>query len=392
MPRLGKHVLTVYIEATPEETEARLLRGLRKVCPELPRSAGLVDSLANLRRGRLLPAERKVLLVLDQFEQWLQARRGEENPELVAALRHCDGEHVQAVVLVRDDFWLAASRFLRDLDIRLLEGENSALVDLFDPRHARKVLMAFGRAYGALPENAGDLSKDHEAFLDQAILGLAQDGKVISVRLALFAEMMKGKPWTPATLKQVGGTEGVGLTFLEETFSAATAPAEHRYHQKAAQAVLKALLPESGTDIKGQMRSRQELFEASGYANRPGDFDDLIHILDPELRLITPTDPSGKDEGFGRMKEEGGRINGENPPTEADRSDSSFTLHPSSFRYYQLTHDYLVHSLRDWLTRKQRETRADGRSCGWRNALPSGTPSPITVTCHPPWSGRTSGC
>ena len=26
------------------------------------------------------------------------------------------------------------------------------MVDLFDPRHAKKVLMAFGRAYGALPE------------------------------------------------------------------------------------------------------------------------------------------------------------------------------------------------------------------------------------------------
>jgi hypothetical protein len=26
-------------------------------------------------------------------------------------------------------------------------------------------------------------------------------------------------------------------------------------------------------------------------------------------------------------------------------------------KYYQLTHDYLVHSLRDWLTRKQQETR-----------------------------------
>ena len=26
-------------------------------------------------------------------------------------------------------------------------------------------------------------------------------------------------------------------------------------------------------------------------------------------------------------------------------------------RYYQLTHDYLVPSLRDWLTRKQKETR-----------------------------------
>src|SRR5262249_20788419 len=35
LPRLGRHVLPVYIEAsaTPVETEVRLLRGLRKVCP-----------------------------------------------------------------------------------------------------------------------------------------------------------------------------------------------------------------------------------------------------------------------------------------------------------------------------------------------------------------------
>ena len=111
--------------------------------------------------------------------------------------------------------------------------------------------------------------------------------------------MMKGKPWTPATLKDVGGTEGVGVTFLEETFSASTAPPEHRYHQKAARAVLKALLPESGTDIKGHMRSHAELLEASGYGSRPKDFDDLIRILDSEIRLITPTDPEGK------MKAEG---------------------------------------------------------------------------------------
>ena len=91
----------------------------------------------------------------------------------------------------------------------------------------------------------------------------------------------------------MGGTKGVGVAFLEETFSASTAPPEHRLHQKAAQAVLKTLLPESGTDIKGQMRSRQELLDASGYANRASDFDDLIHVLDQELRLITPTDPEG---------------------------------------------------------------------------------------------------
>jgi formylglycine-generating enzyme required for sulfatase activity len=145
--------------------------------------------------------------------------------------------------------------------------------------------------------------------------------------------MMKGKPWAPSTLEEVGGTEGVGATFLEETFSAPTAPPEHRFHQKAARAVLKALLPESGTDIKGQMRSESELGEASGYAGRPRDFEDLIRILDHELRLITPTDPEGS------------------PDDDRDRPGR-----PSG-RYYQLTHDYLVPSLRNWLTRKQRETR-----------------------------------
>src|SRR5262249_61229225 len=119
-----------------------------------------------------------------------------------------------------------------------------------------------------------------DAFLDQAVAGLAQERKIISVRLVLFAEMVKGMSWTPATLQEVGGAAGVGVTFLEETFSAATAPPEHRYHQKAARAVLKALLPEAGTDIKGHMRSHAELLAASGYGSRPKEFADLIRILD----------------------------------------------------------------------------------------------------------------
>src|SRR5262249_33920894 len=158
-----------------------------------------------------------------------------------------------------------------------------------------KVLTAFGRAFDCLPEDLRMLTPAQEHFLDQAVAGLAQDGKVICVRLALFAEMVKGKPWTPTSLHEVGGTAGVGVTFLEETFSSPAANPKHRLHQKAARAVLKALLPATGTDIKGHMRSFVELLAASGYASRPKDFDDLIRILDGELRLITPTDPEGKE-------------------------------------------------------------------------------------------------
>jgi len=332
LPHLSGDVIAVYVESTAAETETRLLNGLRKRCPALSDNAPLNETLASLRRGQGILVGKKVLIVLDQFEQWLHAKKEDTNTELVQALRQCDGGRLQCVVMVRDDFWMAVIRFMRELEIRLLEGQNSAAVDLFPIRHAEKVLAAFGRAFGVLPDSSTDTSKVQKEFLKQAVSGLAQEGKIVCVRLALFAEMMKGKTWTPATLKEVGGTGGVGITFLEETFSAATAPPEHRYHQKAARGVLKALLPESGSEIKGHLRSYAELLEASGYASRPKDFDDLIRILDSEIRLITPTDPEGKEDG-------------------------SATSMKAGEKYYQLTHDYLVHSLRDWLTRKQKETR-----------------------------------
>ncbi|MEI8213100.1 MAG: protein kinase [Planctomycetota bacterium] len=334
LPRLSDEVIAVYVEATPEETETRLLHGLRKRCPGLEDNLTLKETLAELRRGQGIPVGKKVLIVLDQFEQWLHAKKEEENTDLVQALRQCDGGRVQCIVMVRDDFWLAATRFMGALEVELLQGQNTALADLFDLDHARKVLGAFGRAFGKLPGNIIDTTKDQKDFMKQSVAGLAEDGKVICVRLALFAEMMKGKEWSPAALKEVGGTKGVGVTFLEETFSAQTAHPKHRLHQSAARAVLRDLLPDSGTDIKGQMKSRDELLAVSGYANRPRDFDDLLRILDSEIRLITPTDPEGKN-------------------TDRDYA----VQNQAGQKYFQLTHDYLVPSLRDWLTRKQRETR-----------------------------------
>jgi serine/threonine protein kinase/formylglycine-generating enzyme required for sulfatase activity len=350
LPRLSGDVRAVYVEATAQETEPRLLNGLRKYCPSLPDRLGLKETLTALRRGQDIAAGKKVLIILDQFEQWLHAKNTGENTELVQALRQCDGTRVQTLLLVRDDFWMPVIRFMRELEIHLLEGQNSAAVDLFPVRHVEKVLAAFGRAFGVLPDHAHDFSKEQKEFLTQAVSGLAQEGKVICVRMALFAEMMKGRTWTPASLKAVGGVQGIGVTFLEETFSAALAPPAHRYHQAAARAVLKALLPESGSDIKGSMRSWVELLQASGYGSRPKDFDALLGILDGELRLLTPTDPEGSD--VASVAVSARRGNGQ-----IELPHGGLTPSRSPEQYYQLTHDYLVPSLRDWLTRKQKETR-----------------------------------
>ena len=367
LPRLAASVISVYVEATPEDLEARLAGSLRRCCPNLPAALGLTESLAHLRKGRTPMPGAKVLLVLDQFEQWLHARGADQPGQLTEALRQCDGMHVQALLLVRDDFWLAVSRFMHDLEVPLVEGHNTGLVDLFDPLHARNVLAEFGRAYGRLPSRPAALAPEQERFLDQAVAGLSRDGKIIPVRLSLFAEMIRGKPWTPATFREAGGAQGIGVLFLEDALGVGAAQPEHRRHSEAARAVLQSLLPEPGSNIRGAMRSQDQLLAAARYARRPDDFSALLRILDKELRLITPTEADG-----------------------APNSESSLTSTMRSFRtphYYQLTHDYLVPALRDWLTRKQRETmRGRAELClSERVALWTARPEPRNLPSGTEW-------
>ncbi len=326
LPRLARHVLAIYVEATPADTESRILRGIRKCLPDLSSDLGLVQTLQFLRHKK----NKKIVLIIDQFEQWLHSSLASPDNLLVAALRHCDGGSLQAVVMVRDDFAMAAARFMDAIDIPIVQGHNFATIDLFDEQHAAKVLARFGQAFGKLPAKRDDFTNEQSVFLTSVVTGLAVEGKVVPVQLALFAEMIKTKPWKHATLQQVGGTAGIGVNFLEETFSSRSANPKHLQHQQAARNVLKVLLPDVGSDIKGHMKSQDELLQISGYQQHLKQFNELLRILDGELRLITPTDPEGFRSGSG--------------------SDALS-------KRYQLTHDYLVPSLREWLTRKQAETQ-----------------------------------
>ena len=212
LPRLGKHVLPVYIEATPEETEARLLKGLRKVCPELPRELGLVDSLARLRKGRVLPPSTRCCWSWTSSSNGCMPGEVRRTPNWSPPFGSAMASIVQAVVMVRDDFWMAATPVHAGPgDPTWSTEQNIGAVDLFDPRPCAKGADGVrARPTASLPEKDRSTSKRPERISGSSDLRLAQDGKIISVRLALFAEMVKGKPWAPATLKEVGGTEGVG--------------------------------------------------------------------------------------------------------------------------------------------------------------------------------------
>jgi formylglycine-generating enzyme required for sulfatase activity len=323
LPNLAATISSVYIDCAAADTESRLAQALHRLYPRLTGDS-LVDTFAALRRDAS-DRQSKVVVFLDQFEHWLHERAGDFDTSLTRALRHCDGVRLQCVLMVRDDFWLGVSRFLDELDVDLLEGQNAAFVDLFDQRHARKVLIEYGRAYGCLRNNIDELSAEQNEFADQVIAELSQNGKVVPVRLSLYVEMIKGRPWNDTTLHDVRATGGIGVQFLDDAFGPSNC--KHRQHYDAARLVLRALLPESGTDIRRTKRSVSELREISGYAYRPREFAELLRVLDRDTRLLSPADPD-----------------------EVAVTDSEPTE-----KYFQLTHDYLVHSLRNWLTREQRK-------------------------------------
>ncbi len=336
VPMLGEGVRAVIVEAAPERTEGRLLAALRRAFPELPADLGLVETAARLRDDPKVRGETKALIVLDQFEQWLHAHPNDPSAELVRALRHCDGRGLQALVLARDDFWMAVTRFFRMLDTPLIDGENMAAVELFDADHARAVLVKFGRAYGRLPADPKPPGLDAQAFLDEAITGMAGPvGRVAPLRLSLFAEVVRRRPWTPATLQALGGVDGIGVTFLEEVLGpgSSAAPPTRRAHRATIVRVLEALLPEASSTMKGKTQTVSALRQAAGLADRPEEFAEVLRILDGELKLITPVDVCLERDGA-------------DPPAPRPEEPS-----------YQLTHDFLVPALRDWLTSKQRETR-----------------------------------
>ena len=52
LAQLGAEPFRQRIEATAEETESRLLKGLCQRCPDLPADIGLSETLAALRRGQ----------------------------------------------------------------------------------------------------------------------------------------------------------------------------------------------------------------------------------------------------------------------------------------------------------------------------------------------------
>ena len=315
IPRLD-NVDTIYVEATPDDTELRIRNRLESTTPQIVRDEQELDRIfARIRRGQLLTGK-KLLIVIDQFEQWLHSHHEFKRQPLVMALRQCDGQNLACILLVRDDFWMSATQFMAELDLQVQEGVNALSIPLFDRRHARKVLTAYGQANEAFGDS---VSQRQNEFIKDAVDEISENGRVIPIHLALFAQMMDSDSWDSNELKKMGGWKGLGVHFLESVFAEKRAAGL----EAPCRAILSELLPTGGTKIKGIKKSFDELKSAidSGFRDK---LKLSLSFLDRDLRIITPTE-----------------------------SDNEST----DEQFYQLSHDYLVSQIREWISQKAMQTR-----------------------------------
>lgn len=333
IPRLqNNNYETLFIEATENDTEVRLLKGLRGklIGPGDTESMSVVD-VYRLVAQRYKANGRKLLVVIDQFEQWLADKTHFAAEQLVKTFRECNGVGIQVLILTRDDFWWRLNEFTSAIELSLSEGSNYLRVKLFDRDHAERILMAFGEAYGKLPA-ADRLDVDQREFLEKSLDDLADQDEYVPVRLALFAEMMSDRPWTMEELKRIGGAKGVGIAFLESRFGR-NAPIEMKPYVEIAPRLLEAMLPPLGSDIKAQMLSVAQLGDAT--KADPKKLTSLLRLMEGDLKLLT-------------------KVEADRPEGAVSTTDKS---EPTRLTMYQLTHDYLVGSIRQWLDERSRGSR-----------------------------------
>lgn len=323
LPHLAYDVEPVFVEAAAGVTEERLRGALMRRMPSLPASTSLSSVLRAAREGSAGFGGSKLLLILDQFEQWLHADWMHRGPcDLIDALRQCDGQRVQALFVVRDDFWLATSQFMHQLEVELHTATNCACVEAFDLNHAEQVLIKLGRAYHRLPPEPESLSEVETTFISQA-LGLLTSGSTVEpVLLTVFAELFKARPWDPRQLKDLGGAAGLGVRFLDDSLQGRHANPELRKNLPAVEMILAGLIPPAGSSLKSRARPESELMEVSRLSHSPEVFHGIIRSLDRDLRILAP----------------------------AESGESSLG------KEYQLTHDFLVDAVREWIDRRSMAT------------------------------------
>jgi hypothetical protein len=327
---LNSDILAISIECQPGDLQARITQAIGNQIGSPYPIRELTELLQRLRLEETITHQhRKIVLFLDQFEEWARFASPAEFQELAAALRQCDGEHLQAIIVVRDEQWSKVSRLMELAEVPMAEGKNSRGMDLIGRNRARKILESMGRYYGTLPAAHESLDVQHRHFLDLAVseLGSGHGGRVLPIQLTIFAQMAELHHWDPGLLSDLDSLEGLYVAFFEDHFESESASAQHRHALPVAAEFLAQLLPGPDQSIVQKTVSITEVHDALGGRFSASQILAAANILCEELRTVIQVDAG---------------------TSEASTSELVDDPHQAPVRY-RIAHDFMVKPIRQWV-------------------------------------------
>jgi serine/threonine protein kinase/formylglycine-generating enzyme required for sulfatase activity len=302
LPHINPRIDVTSIDVTELSGPRDLATEIGRRCEiEAPTEVTFSECSRQIReRGRSVQ-----IIVLDQFEQAFRWNEHDAlDDELVQGLRQADGEQLQFVLVVRDEFWSATSRLMHAIDQPLRDERNALGTEAFGRSHAQAVLERWSPA------------PIDEGFMDSALDLVADEGQVVAVRLALLATLLGSDDWTPARLNQLREQGSLGQAFLSDSIDRSE---QYRHLADPARQCLRQVLPPTGK-LRGTPISRDRLCNSVGLTATDSKFLDLMDRLDRQLHLLTPATFSSNDAS------------------------------------YHLTHDFWVTEVRNWLRRHDRSS------------------------------------
>ncbi|MEM8736194.1 MAG: protein kinase, partial [Planctomycetota bacterium] len=267
IPRLNRNrVRTFYFQASPgcdsESFEDEIRRELLTRLDGIDPSFSLAQILDGIRSGQWVDDQKRTLIVVDQFEQALTG--SPKRPQVLQALRHCDGERLSCLFVVRDDFWSVLSHQLQEIGVYLHEDHNLQRVDHLDRQEAYDVLRNLGYAVDGLPPPEDDLARDEEQFLQEVLNRFEAEGPITAVQLSVLTEMFRDRPWRKAELRRFGGLAAIGESYIERTLSPNSAKRSEGWSENQlafARKVLESLIPPKGMQTRFHPKTLSELAE-----------------------------------------------------------------------------------------------------------------------------------
>lgn len=345
IPHLAPDILPILVDCCKGDIATQLQAALQPQGP--PPTPRTLTEWAMLIRDQpgLRGQCRKSVLILDQFDTWARSATAAQLSHCAAALRQCDGEQLQSLLVIGDDFWMQAVDFMHEVQCAVEQWKNVRAIELLDRHFARQLLVAIGRAYGALPPAPVMLSDAQEKFIDQAIDEMTCKGRLVPIQLALFAKCAKFQRWSPETLQYLGGIQGTLVCAIQDQFEGRSAPPMYRRVSRAAVEILNCLLPPPDQSVQDWQVRFADLDVALTKIKLQSQLHRALSILVDDLRLVVRVvaDVSSKP----------------NDSAQASKGDS-----------FQLAHEFLAVPVANWIN-QVRKSNWHGRAIARLDELSS---------------------